>query len=166
MEAELFFRTVTSKESWLYPRTGLVNAFLDTFCAGSNFFHQNFWIPSIPGAIQFFRLAISFFIFSSVMTNSLTILALLPSPAFISSIHGIVGFGSFYSQMSPQNSKNLCILGISPSRFSTASRVRKKNFFVSLEHDVMFFPIAFFNVFLQLHLLVTNLIKPLLLNDS
>ena len=89
-----------------------VNAFLNAFCAGSNFFHQKFWMPSIPGAVQFFRLGISFFIFLSVMANSLTRFALSPSSAFISSIHSIFGVGSFCSQMPPQNSTNLCISGI------------------------------------------------------
>ena len=74
-----------------------MNGFLNAFCAGSNFFHQKFWMPSIPLAVQFSRLAISFFIFLSVMVNSLTRFTLLPSSAFTSSIHSIFGVGSFCS---------------------------------------------------------------------
>ena len=64
-----------------------LNPFFNAFCAFSNFFQQKFWMPSIPGAVQFYRLAISFFIFSSVMANSLTRFALSPSSAFTSFIH-------------------------------------------------------------------------------
>ena len=67
--------------------------------------------------------------------------ALWPSLPFTSSIHDIFGVGLFCSQTFPQNSTNLCILGISTSRFST---VQKKVFLVSLEHDVMFLSDCFF----------------------
>ena len=73
-----------------------VNAFLNTFCVSSTFFHQKFGMSSILGAVQFFHLAISFFIFLSVMANSLTRFALLLTSAFTSSIHSIFGVDSFY----------------------------------------------------------------------
>ena len=69
-----------------------VNAFLNAFCAGSNFFYQKFWMA---GAVQFFCLAISFFMFSSVMESSLTRFALSPSSTFTSSIHSIFSIGLF-----------------------------------------------------------------------
>ena len=112
-----------------------LNPFFNAFCAFSNFFQQKFWMPSIPGAVQFYRLGISFFIFSSVMANSLTRFALSASLAFTFSIHSKFCIGSICSQMPPQISTNLCISGMSPSRFSTASRVGKE-FLVSLEHNV------------------------------
>ena len=67
-----------------------VNSFLNAFCTDSNFFCQKFWMPYIPSAVQLFRLAISF-VFSSVMTNSLTRFALSPSSVFSCSIHYIFG---------------------------------------------------------------------------
>ena len=130
-------------------------------CIHAQVFHQKFCMPSIPGAVQFFRLAISFFIFSSVKANSLTRFALLPSLAFFSSIHSIFDVGLFCSQMSLQNSTNPA-----SRAFFDYFQSLKKIFFVSLERDVMFLPIMFFNLFLQHHLLVTKLIKPLLLKDS
>ena len=105
-----------------------VNPFFNAFCAFSNFFQQKFWMPYIPGAVQFYRLAISFFIFSLVIANSLTRFALSPSLAFTSSIHSIFGIGSICSHMPSQISTNLCILGMSPSGFSTSSRVGKSIF--------------------------------------
>ena len=105
-----------------------VNAFLNAFCTCLNFFHQKFWMSYIPGSVQFFGLANSFFIFSSGMAISLTRFSLLTSSVFTSSIHNIFGVGSFSYQMPPQNSTNLCISGISLSRFPTASRVQKRPF--------------------------------------
>ena len=136
MKAEQFFWTATTQESSLYRS---VNAFLDTFCVSSTFFHQKFWMSSIPSAVQFFHLAISFFILLSVMANSLTRFALLLTSAFTFSIHCIFGVDSFYPQMSPQNSANLCILGVSPSHFSTASRVQKKPFWSPWNMMLCFF---------------------------
>ena len=102
-----------------------VNAFLNAFCAGSNFFYQKFWMA---GAVQFFCLAISFFMFSSVMESPLTRFALSPSSTFTSSIHSIFSIGLFCSQGPLQNSTNLCISAISISGLSTASRVGKNPF--------------------------------------
>ena len=124
------------------------------FCACSNSFHQKFWMPSIPAAFHFFHLVISFFIFLSVMANSLMRFALLPSSVFTSSIHGIFGVGSICSQMPPQKLNKTLHLGHFTFALFHRFQSLKKTFLVSLEHDVMFLPIAFFNTFLQLHLQV------------
>ena len=122
-----------------------VYAFLNAFCASSNFFHQKFWMPSIPVAVQFSRLAISSFIFLSVMANSLTRFTFLPSLSFTSSIHSIFSVGSFCS---PRLSKSLHLGHFTFALFH-CFQSPKKAFLVLLEHDVMFLPVAFFNVFLQ-----------------
>ena len=134
-----------------------VNAFLDAFCTGSNFFRQKFWMPSIPGAVKFFGVAISLFIFLPVMANSLTRFALLHSSFqrwFILS-----------PGASPKLNKSLHLGHFTFALFH-CFQSSKKAYLASLEHDVMFISIVFFNVFLQLHLLVIKRIKPLLLNDS
>ena len=72
---------------------------------------------------------------------------------------------AFLPDASPRH-KNSLHLGHFTSALFHYFQSPKKVFLVSLEHDVMFLSIAFFNVFLQLQLLVMKLIKPLLLNDS
>ena len=133
-----------------------VNAFLHAFCAGLNFFHQKFWMPSIPCAVQFFHLAISFFVFSS-------------DDKFTHKICSLAQFS--FHLFHPQHMPPRCLpktqqIYVSPAFYFHCFQFLKKAFLVLLEHDVIFLLIAFFNVFLQLHLLVTKLIKPLLFNDS
>ena len=79
-----------------------------------NFFHQKFWIPSIPGEVQFFLLFITFLMVSSLISISCISLIFFLNSSLIFSIYGcsIVIFSS--SHIPPQNSTNLSIARGSP----------------------------------------------------
>ena len=126
---------------------------------------------SMPGAVDSFLFATSFFTFSKVMLNSLTRLTFSFSCPLISSIHNIYGV---LSTLSLSLSLSLSLLDTSPKldklfHFWHLSFVcfltfqhSKESFLVPLEHYIILLPFPFFFTFCWLYLFVPQLVQPLL----
>ena len=141
----------------LLSENSLLNALSKSFCVTTSFFHQQFCTPSIPRATQLFLLLFSFVSFSVLMSNSFITVTFSPSHLLTSSIQGIFGALSFFSQMPTQNLMNFSISGIFPSRFCSPSNFFKKAFWSRwnqiLSCSLILFSIHFSNLtFLYLSL--------------
>ena len=88
------------------------SVFFNFFLAGFHLFHQNFCVPSIPSAVQFFFFLVSFSRVFSLILNSFKLAILSLNCLLTLSIHSNSWVLSSCSYISSQNLTNLSISGI------------------------------------------------------